>query len=81
MANDDPQTADEEQTLSLVRQQRAEVDTAALITSLQDGRQGPERVRDALTLLAELDPDLIVQIALDALIQAHINDAAAASRA
>ena len=81
MANDDPQTADEEQTLSLVRQQRAEVDTAALITSLQDGRRGPERVRDALTLLAELDPDLIVQIALDALIQAHINDAAAASRA
>jgi hypothetical protein len=81
MAHDDPPTAEEEQALALVRQLRADGDTAALITSLRDGHQGHERVRDALTLLAELDADLVVQVALDALIQAHINDPAAAPRA
>lgn len=74
MVNDDPPTADEEQTLSLVRRLRADADIEPLVASLRDGHQGPERVRDALILLAELDPNLIVQVALDALIQAHLND-------
>jgi hypothetical protein len=70
----DPPIAEEEQTLSLVRRLRADGDTAPIIASLRDGDRGPERVRDALTVLAELDLDLIVQVALDSLIEAHLND-------
>jgi hypothetical protein len=71
VAKDDPSTDQERDTLLLARQMIADAETGPIITSLRDRRNGAERVRDALTLLAELDPDLIVQVALDALIYAH----------
>jgi hypothetical protein len=71
VAKDDPSTDRERDTLLLAGQLIADAGTGPIITSLRDRRHGPERVRDALTLLAELDPDLIVQLALDALIHAH----------
>jgi hypothetical protein len=78
VASEDQPTDAEREALSLARGLAADVDAGPLITSLADGHDGPERVRDALTLLAELDPDLIVQVALDALIQAHLHDPATA---
>ncbi|HEX7297646.1 MAG TPA: hypothetical protein VF257_01485 [Solirubrobacteraceae bacterium] len=71
---DESLTARERATLTLVTQLRADGDTASLIASLREDHDGPERVRDVLALLAELDPELIVQVALDALIQAHADD-------
>jgi hypothetical protein len=45
-----------------------------LIALLRDGHVGPERARDALRLLGELDPDLLVQVALDTLISDYLDD-------
>jgi hypothetical protein len=78
VAADDEPTAEEREALALARRLIASADTGPLIASLRAGDGGPERARDALALLAELDPDLIVQVALDALIQAHLSDPAAA---
>jgi hypothetical protein len=74
MADDDQPTAAQQEVLSLARRLRADGDTAPLMTLLKDGREGPERVRDALMLLAELDAELIVQVALDALLRAPVDD-------
>jgi hypothetical protein len=71
VARDDPSTDRERDSLLLAGQLIADAGNGPIITSLRDRCHGPERVRDALTLLAELDPDLIVQVALDALIHAH----------
>jgi hypothetical protein len=70
----DHPTDDENEVASLVRRLRADGDTAPLIALLHSGREGPGRVRDALTVLAELDPELIVEVALDALLLAHVDD-------
>jgi hypothetical protein len=80
VSTDEQPTAAEREALALARRLVADGDTGPLITSLRDGRDGPERVRNALTFIAELDPDLIVQVALAALIQAHGDDPAAARR-
>jgi hypothetical protein len=80
MGSDDQPTADE-LALSLARKLIGDADTGPLIAALRDGRDGPECVRDALTFLADFDPELIVQVALDALIQAHLNDPAGARQA
>ena len=45
-----------------------------LIAMLQDGEVGPERARAALSALGELDPNFLVQIALDSLITEHLVD-------
>jgi hypothetical protein len=45
-----------------------------LIALLRDGTIGPERARNALHVLAELDIDLLVQITLDSLISEYLND-------
>jgi hypothetical protein len=45
-----------------------------LVARLRDGEIGPERARDALLVLAELDIDLLVQITLDGLINAHLEN-------
>jgi hypothetical protein len=80
MARDDQPTTDE-LALSLARRLVADADTEPLIAALRDGRDGPECVRDALVFLADFDPDLIVQVALDALIHAHLSDPAGARQA
>jgi hypothetical protein len=68
----------------LVEEEQAAADLAAqlrdsgnlhpLIARLRTGDVGPERARDALRILAELDPDLLVQITLDGLIDAYLDD-------
>lgn len=73
VATDDKPSDEEREALALAHQLVADGDTGPLITSLREGRDGPERVRSALVFLGELDPDLIVQVALDALIQAHVS--------
>jgi hypothetical protein len=79
VASPDEPTAEEHAAiLRLVAQLRADGDTTPLVALLKAGREGPERARDALTILAELDPELIVQVVLDALIQAHVDDHVAA---
>ena len=45
-----------------------------LIARLRDGEIGPEQARDALRVLVEFDPDLLVQITLDGLISAYLED-------
>jgi hypothetical protein len=45
-----------------------------LIARLRDGDIGPESARDALRILGQLDPDLLVQITLDGLITAYLED-------
>jgi len=45
-----------------------------LIARLRNGDVGPESARDALRVLAELDLDLLVQITLDSLITAYLED-------
>ena len=70
-----------------------ERETIALVGLLESERQrhvarrppsrcggGPERARDALSLLGELDRELLVQVALDALIDANVADPAAAAQ-
>jgi hypothetical protein len=74
VASDDKPIADEDAVLALVSRLRVDGDTAPLIALLTDGPEGPERVRDALTILAEIDPELIVQVVLDALLRAHLDD-------
>lgn len=45
-----------------------------LVAWLRDGEIGPERARDVLAVLADLDADLLVQITLDGLIEAYLKD-------
>ena len=73
MSDSDQPTDQERETLALVTRLRGEGDVAALVALLQGGERGRERARDALTVLAELDPEVIVQVALDALIHGHVN--------
>lgn len=60
--------------MALAAQLRDSGNLHALITRLRDGEVGPERARDALRLLAELDIDLLVQITLDGLISVYVED-------
>jgi hypothetical protein len=68
---DEPPTGQEQTNVFLLAKLRADGNNASLIALLQRGREGRARLRDALTILGELDPDLIVRVAVDALIQAH----------
>jgi hypothetical protein len=72
MASVDDLPSDEAATIELAAQLRASGNLRPLIARLQDGEVGPERARDALRTLAELDPDLVVQITLDGLISAYL---------
>jgi hypothetical protein len=49
-----------------------------LVAVLREGREGPERARDALRLLGELDLDLLVQVCLDTMIDDYVEDPALA---
>ncbi|HEX7298530.1 MAG TPA: hypothetical protein VF257_05960 [Solirubrobacteraceae bacterium] len=80
MADSDGFESREKEILSLVARLRADADISALLALLRTDEDGPERVRDALAVLAELDPELIVQVALDALIAGHLGAPATAEQ-
>jgi hypothetical protein len=65
---------EEHATLELVTQLVASGNLHPLIARLRDGEIGPESTRDALRILAEFDPDLMVQITLDGLITTYLED-------
>jgi hypothetical protein len=73
-------TPEEQETFALAERVRKDGDTAPLVAVLRGADGGPERARDALALLAELDPSLLVQVALDALIEEYFDDPAAAEQ-
>ena len=77
MAYESP-SQQERDTIALVGLLRSTGDTATLVGLLRGA--GPERARDALSLLGELDRELLVQVALDALIDANVADPAAAAQ-
>ena len=79
MAYDSP-SQQERETIALVGLLRSTGDTATLVGLLRDAGGGPERARDALSLLGELDRELLVQVALDALIDGNFADPAAAEQ-
>jgi hypothetical protein len=66
--------ADEQATLELAAQLRDSGNLHPLIARLRAGELGPERARDALRILAELDVALLVQITLDGLIGEYLDD-------
>jgi hypothetical protein len=74
MASVDDLPADERATIELAAQLRDSGNLHPLIERLRDGQVGPERARDALRILAELDVDLLVQITLDGLINVYLAD-------
>ena len=61
-------TPAEQETIALVGALRQEGNLDALVGVLQGGEAGTARARDALTLLGELDPALLVEMALDTVI-------------
>ncbi len=77
---DDELSLDERETLDLVVALRRTGRLDPLIDGLRAGQTGPERVRDALEVLAELDRDLLIQITLDTLIEAHLVEPGDAAR-
>jgi hypothetical protein len=66
--------ADDRHTAELAAELRESGNLHPLIARLREGEVGPERARDVLRVLAELDVDLLVQITLDALIDAYLTD-------
>jgi hypothetical protein len=61
-------------TAQLAAQLRDSANLHPLIARLRKGEVGPERARDALRTLAELDIDLLLQITLDGLISVYLED-------
>lgn len=74
MAIEDGLTPDEQRTADLVQALRDTGDLRPLIKALRDGDAGPERARDTLQVLGELDLRLLVQVALDTLISDYVDD-------
>ncbi len=74
MALADDLAPDEQTTMDLAGQLRDSGNLHPLIARLRDGEIGPERARDALLVLADLDVDLLVQITLDGLITTYLDD-------
>jgi uncharacterized protein YbcI len=73
-------TAHERTIVDVVAQLLANGESAPLTALLHGGHDGLERVRGALDVLGELDRQLLVQVALDALICAHLDGRGAAER-
>ncbi len=74
MAADEELTAEEHETLELVRDLIDSGNLHPLIERLRAGDTGPERARDALKTLGDLELDLLVQLALDTLIAQYVDD-------
>jgi hypothetical protein len=67
-------TPEEEKTAELVKVLRASGNLRPLVAVLRDPDGGPELARDALLMLGELDVELLVQVALDTLIDGYVED-------
>ena len=74
MAFADDLPLEEQETLELVTELVATGNLQPLIARLRDGELGPERARDALRSLGELDLELLVQITLDGLVTTYLED-------
>ena len=74
MTVDGALTAGERETLELVQDLIDSGNLHPLVARLRGGETGPERARDALRTLGELDLDLLVQVALDTLIDRYVED-------
>jgi hypothetical protein len=66
-------TAHERAIMGVVAQLRASDAAASVAALVRDGGEALERVREALEVLGEFDPQLLVQVALDALACAHVD--------
>jgi hypothetical protein len=69
---DEPIQRDEE-IAELVGELRSTGNMKPLIALLRGSDGGPEHARDALRLLGELDVDILVQLALDTLIEDYLD--------
>ena len=78
VASSDGPTPEERATGDLVKAVRETGNLRPLVAVLRDPDGGPERARDALLLLGELDVELLVQVALDTLIDDYVDDPALA---
>jgi hypothetical protein len=67
-------TPEERKTFELVKALRETGNLRPLVAVLRNPDGGPERARDALLLLAELDPELLAQVALDTMIHDYVDD-------
>ncbi len=74
MAPPEDPTAEERQTFELIEALKESGNLRPLVALLRDGDVAPERAREALLLLGELDLDLLVKVALDTLIGDHVGD-------
>jgi hypothetical protein len=73
-------TEDESAIVGIVAQLRASGEVALLRTWAREGGEALDRVREALSVLGELDPRLLVEVALDGLIRAQFEDRSAVPR-
>lgn len=72
---DDPElTPEERATINLAAKLIHTGNLRPLIEKLRNENGGPEDARDALRVLADLDVDRLVQIALDTLIAEYVVD-------
>jgi hypothetical protein len=74
MASPEDFSPEERETAELVKALRSTGNLGPLVALLRGSDGGPERARDALLMLGELDLELLVQVALDTLISDHIED-------
>ncbi len=74
MAASDDFTPAEREVVELVLALRQTGNLKPLVALLRDGDGGPERARDALQTLGEWDLQMLVQIALDTLIDDYVED-------
>lgn len=74
MAVDEDLPVEERETLELAQDLVKSGNLHPLVARLRSGETGPERARDALRVLGDLDLDLLVQLALDTLIDQYVED-------
>jgi hypothetical protein len=70
----EPLSAHERAIVGVVAELRANFHPASITASVRDGGEALECVREALEVLGELDPQLLVRVALDALVCAYADD-------
>jgi hypothetical protein len=72
-SNLEPLSAYERAIVGVVAELRDNVDAASITALVRDGGEALGYVREALEVLGELDPQLLVRVAIDALVSAHVD--------